>query len=146
MTCPVEARARMYYFVKDRLPKGWSYPLGRGVLDAALESAGVTSVLFVRYMLYGGSTRGERSPWVLHVQSDPETSRSPGVGSVSITVYAVPSAERHATMVELRANLAAVCDWIKRGETASPSWRMTEHELAVEMRDHEARLVERHDR
>lgn len=68
LATPMHAEARMYYFLKDRLPKGWSFPLGRGVLDAALESAGVTSVAFVRYRLHGGSLRGEQYRWPLRVE------------------------------------------------------------------------------
>lgn len=61
---------------------------------------------------------------------------------MSITVYAVPAAERARTRTELEAQLAAICDWIKRAETAAPTWRMTQHELAAEMRASKAVLVE----
>jgi hypothetical protein len=141
----MNAGACTYYFHKDRLPKGWSYPLGRSVLDAALESAGITSVIFVHYKLHRASIQGERYPWLLRVAFLREDPASPVSGKVDITVYAVPSPERRATMFALGHKLAAICDWIRRTETAPSSWRMTEHVVAVEMRDHQARLIERSD-
>jgi hypothetical protein len=127
-----------YLFGKDKLPNGWSYPLKRSALDVALQAAGVTRLFSVRYS-YGG---GEQRSRPLRVQYDGDEPRRFGAGAASLTVYAVPSAERSSTMAQLESNLAAVCDWIRRAETAPPAWRMTRHELAVELRDGEARVVE----
>jgi hypothetical protein len=138
----MDAKAPAYNFLKDRLPKGWSYPLGRSVLDAGLASAGVTSVMFVRYMLYGGSLRGEEYRWPLRVQFDREDAACAASGKVSITVCAVRAAERAATRTELEAKLPVICDWIRRAETAAPTWRMAPHILAIEVSDGQARLVE----
>jgi hypothetical protein len=45
-------------------------------------------------------------------------------------------------MVQLESSLPAVGDWIKRAETGPPTWRMTSHDLAVELRDGQAGVVE----
>lgn len=132
-----------YFFLKHELPKGWSYPLKRSVLDAALRAASVTSVFSVTYRLRGGSLQGEPLGCPLLVQFDGDEQHSLASGKVSITVYAVPSDERSSTMAELEAKLAVVCDWIRRAEVAPSTWRMASHELPVEMRDQQARLVER---
>lgn len=127
-----------YLFAKDKLPEGWSYPLKRSVLDSALKAAGVTEVFGVRYS-YGGGQQRYRP---LRVQFDGDEPRPFGPGTVSITVYAVPSAERRSTMAKLAASLAAVCEWIRRAETAPPGWRMTRHDLTVELHDDQARVIE----
>lgn len=51
--------------------------------------------------------RGERYPWPLRVQFDPEALGSSLAGKVSITVYAVPSAERRAAGAECRRSASA---------------------------------------
>lgn len=127
-----------YLYGKDKLPRDWSYPLKRSVLDSALKAAGVTEIFSVRYSYGGGQQR--RRP--LRVQFDGDEPRPFGHGTVSITVYAVRSAERRSTMAELEDSLAAVCDWIRRAEMAPPGWRMTAHDLAVELHDDQARVVE----
>jgi hypothetical protein len=130
----MDAGTRGYFYGKDKLPEGWSYPLKRSVLDEALESAGVTSVVSVRCH-YGGSPP-------LGVEFTGEEARNLFSGKVSITVRAVPSAERRATMAELESTLAVVCDWIRSAEDAAPTWRMTGHALAVEISDGHAAVVE----
>jgi hypothetical protein len=134
----MEARALKYLYGKDKLPSGWSYPLKRSVLNAALRAAGVTCLFSVRYS-YGGGKQLWRP---LHVQFDGDEPRPFGPGGVSITVYAVPSGERSAVMAQLDSSLAAVCDWIRRTETAPPAWWMTRRAVAVEMRDGQAQMVE----
>jgi hypothetical protein len=138
--------SRTYYFYKDRLPKGWSYPLRRSVLDAALQSAGVTTVMFVNYSrLRGGSLKGGRYPWPMRVAFMPDSPSSPTSGKMDITVYAVPSTQRRATELAIESKLAAICNWIRRSESAPLGWRMTEHVVTVEMSDEQARLVDRVD-
>ena len=88
---------------------------------------------------YGGGCNFGRPLRVGFSGEDPP--RFPG-GIVSITVCAVPSAERRSTMTALQPRLADVCDWISRAETGSPTWRMTNHELMVELREGQARIVE----
>jgi hypothetical protein len=134
----MEARALKYLYGKDKLPRDWSYPLKRSVLDAALRAAGVTGLFSVRYS-YGGAKQLSRP---LHVQFDGDEPRPFGPGAVSITVYAVPSGERSSVMAQLESSLAAVCNWIRRTETAPPAWRMTRRAVAVEMRHGQARIVE----
>jgi hypothetical protein len=134
----MDAGALEYLFGKDKLPKGWSYPLKRSVLDVALRAAGITSLFSVRYSYGGGKQRCRP----LRVQFDGDEPRRFGTGTVSITVYAVPSAERRSTMTQLESSLVSVCDWIRRAETAPPTWRMTRHELTVELGDGQARVVE----
>lgn len=130
--------ALQYFFGKDKLPEGWSYPLKRSVLDAALRAADVTCVFSVRYS-YG---RGKQLYRPLRVQFDGEELRRSAAGTVNTTVYAVPSAERQPIMTQLESKLAAVCDWIGRAETAPPTWRMKEHVLDVDVRDGRACVVE----
>ena len=103
-----------------------------------MKAAGVTEVFGVRYG-YGGGQQRHRP---LRVQFDGDEPRPFGSGTVSITVYAVPSAERRSTMARLEGSLAAVCEWIRRAETAPPGWRMTRHDLTVELHDDQARVIE----
>lgn len=127
-----------YLFAKDKLPKGWSYPLRRSVLNVALEAAGVTRLFSVRFS-YGGGTQLVRP---LRVQFGGDQPRRLPGGTASITVYAVPSAERRSSMAALESKLAIVCDWIRGAETAPPTWRMFSHELIVELHDGQACVVE----
>ncbi len=124
-----------YLYSKASLPAGWSYPLKRTVLDAALKAAGVTGVFSVRYS-YGDGGQQHRP---LRVQFDGEDVAE---GKVSITIYAVPSDERRSTMTQLEAMLATVCDWIRNAEVATPTWRMARHSLEVELRNGQARVLE----
>jgi hypothetical protein len=137
----MSSESRTYYFHKDRLPKGWSYPLGRSVLDAALQSAGVTTVLFVNYSVIRGSVKDVRYP-PLRVAFMRDAPPSAASGKVDITVYAVPSSERLPTKLAIESQLGAICSWIRRSETAPLWWRVTEHVVAVEMGDDGARLVD----
>lgn len=141
----METRALEYLFRKDRLPTGWSYPLKRSVLDDRLRAAGVTSVWSVRYRRTGGGVAGAGFATPLRLRFDPEDGRVWGSGQVSIVVYAVPSSLRRPTMTRIEENLAAMCDWILGAQFAAPTWRMTGHELRLEIRDSHARVLEERD-
>jgi hypothetical protein len=117
------------------LPNGWSYPLKRGVLDAALKAAGVTGIFSVRYS-YGGGRQQHRP---LRVQFDGE---DVAAGKVSIAIFAVPAGERWSTMTQLESRLATVCEWIRNAEVAAPTWRMARHSLEVELRDGQVLVLE----
>lgn len=58
-----------------------------------------------------------------------EEPRAGASGQVSITITAVPSDERRATMSVLEAELSTICEWIKAAEAAPMTWRGTGHEL-----------------
>jgi len=80
-----------YAFDKAKLPRGLSFPLKRGVLDAALMEAGLSKVQSVYYW------QRQRGHIVLRADYLGEGHRGwAGAGRSAITVYAVPSSERQA--------------------------------------------------
>jgi len=123
-----------YGFSKDKLPKGFSYPLKRSLLDAALnEAPAMDAVYSVRY-LYG---RG-RGPATIDALFSPE--RNGAHVSVSgkslITVWAVPSADRKPCEdILIAEGLPILCRWLAQSSYAGNVWRSTAHELILVMHD-----------
>jgi hypothetical protein len=48
-------------------------------------------------------------------------------------------------MAHIEAHLAAMCDWIAGAQVATPTWRMTSHEMRLDIGDDQARALEDHD-
>jgi hypothetical protein len=126
-----------YIFEKATLGSGWSYPLKRSVLDAALSSAGVTSVFEVRFQ--GGPHKRIPPLVVTHVGV---AAPYGAAGKVRISVTAVRSVERQAVMSALEAELPTICGWIKAAEAASMTWRDQGHQLVAELHDGQIVLAE----
>jgi len=77
-----------YSFARQKLPKTLSHPLKRSVLDAALRSAGVYSVLW--YVLYA---RRHDGATLLDAHFGPEPDGYAG-GKVMLTIWAVAAGKR----------------------------------------------------
>ena len=108
-----------YAFNKAKLPRGLSFPLKRSVLDAALLEAGVLGIDFVYYWL---RQRGHLVMWADYRGEGRRGWAS--AGQLSITVYAVPSAERQATEEALVAEvLPRLVGWLKSLEKSGNTRR-----------------------
>jgi hypothetical protein len=108
-----------YLFEKRKLPKGWSYPLGRSVLDRELERAGVSDLLAVDY------TRLQSGHWIVWAHYCGEGNKGwAGAGKVHVYVYAVPSVERKAAEEAILARvLPALASWLTALERAGNTRR-----------------------
>ncbi len=101
--------ALVYAFDKAKLPRGLSFPLKRSVLDAALLDAEISGIHCVYYWLR------QRGQIVLRSDFCGEGRRGwAAAGLASITVYAVPSPERHATESALVSDvLPQLVGWLR---------------------------------
>lgn len=123
-----------YGFSKDKIPKAFSYPLNRSLLDAALMEASVMeSVYSVRYLFGRG-----RGPATLEALFSPE--RNGAHVSVSgkslITLWAVPHEERKTCEdLLITTGLPMLCQWLKQSSDAGNVWRSTAHDLSLVVQD-----------
>jgi hypothetical protein len=119
-----------YGFSKDKIGRQLGYPRKRSLLDSALHSASVyTAVYSVRYLGHRNSNV------VLDASFTPEWRGHPTVrGRCLITVWAVPSQQRHATEQLLVAEgLPILCRWLARTQSEGNAWRGSEHMLNFEI-------------
>jgi hypothetical protein len=131
-----------YGFSKDKLPKAFSYPLKRSLLDAALGEASVRDAVYsVRYVFGRGT-----GPTTLDAMFVPESSphaHDSVRGRSLITVWAVPNEERKACEDLLVADgLPKLCHWLSKSLNAGNVWRGTAHDLALVARDGVLKLRE----
>lgn len=103
-----------YGFDKHRLPKGFSYPLGRTALDAALRGHNIRHVHAVYYWLTRDAHRVMRADYC----GESRTGWA-AAGRSAITVYAVRSPDRRLINQILLADvLPSLCAWLARAEHA----------------------------
>jgi hypothetical protein len=122
-----------YGFTKDKLPEGFSYPLKRSLLDAALTDASVMDAVYsVRYLFGRG-----KEPATLGALFSPEQNGAHvESGRSLIRVWAVPSAERKTCEDSLRAvGLPMLCHWLAQTLHAGNVWRSSPHDLSLIIRD-----------
>jgi hypothetical protein len=119
-----------YSFSKDRLSKGWSYPVKRSKLDEALTEAGVSSVCSVGYTRDDRPLSDPHRP-PLEVQYHGEEVPYAIAGLCVISVKSVPSESRHAIATALEERLADIARWIAGIPERDPTWRAESHSLAA---------------
>ena len=123
-----------YGFSKDKLPKAFSYPLKRSLLDHAITGASVGEAVYsVRYLFGRGA-----GPTTLDAMFVPEPSNAHESvrGRSLITVWAVPNEERKACEDILVADgLPKLCQWLSKSLSAGNVWRSTAHHLTLSLRD-----------
>lgn len=121
-----------YSFSKDKVGRELGYPLKRSLLDSALHLASVYAAVYsVRYL-------GHRhSNVLLDASFVPEWRGHPTVrGRCLITVWAVPSQQRHAAEQLLVAEgLPILCRWLAKTRSEGNVWRGNEHMLTFEIQD-----------
>lgn len=116
-------------YSKDKLPKGWAYPLGRDEVRAALVSAGavVGSLSFSRTDMFEG-----RMILLAYWPSDARSQyldpgrheRSP----LMMWVSAVPSEMRDRIGQELRSVwLGQAADWAAKAPGRGNAWTASDH-------------------
>ncbi len=130
-----------YSFRKDRLPRGWSYPLKRSRLDEALIDAGASIVAGVFYWLVM-TPLSERGTGPLTVQYQGEAMLGTHPGEVSVYVQSVPSDQRATVADGLAKVLGDVARWIVATKQRAPTWRTESHSLYVAVVDGETTLRE----
>jgi hypothetical protein len=118
-----------YSFSKSKIPRGLSYPLKRSLLDAGLVSSSISQVFHVFYNMRHGSNIVMRADFMGEGHGFPPFS----AGKSSLTVYAVPSQEKHAIETLLvKEGLPRVCTWLQRVEQEGNRWRAKNHSLVLE--------------
>lgn len=130
---PAERRIdEAYSFSKDKVGRELGYPLKRSLLDSALHSASVYAAVYsVRYLGHRNSSV------VLDAHFIPEWKGHPTVrGRCLITVWAVPSQQRHAAEQLLVADgLPILCRWLTKTRSEGNVWRGNEHSLSFQIQD-----------
>ena len=120
----------VYAFDKQRLPRGFSFPLKRSILDSALTTAHITRIHCVYYWLQ------QASDIVLRADYCGEANRAWAAGQASITLYAVPARERsHTESVLIAQALPQLCTWLQTAEMAGNVWRGVDHTLVFLFRN-----------
>jgi hypothetical protein len=122
-----------YWFSKEKVGLGLSYPIKRSLLDSALHSASVYSAVYsVRYI----ARRYQHT--VLYADFSPEwTKAHPAVpGRSAITVLAVQSEQRHAAeQLIVAEGLHILCRWLAKTQTEGNVYRGHGHMLTLEIQD-----------
>jgi hypothetical protein len=123
-----------YGFSKDKLPKTFSYPLKRSLLDTALNDACVMDAVYsVRYLF--GRGKGVTTLDAMFVP-EPTGAHASVSGRSLITVWAVPNTERKACEDLLVADgLPLLCRWLAQTLRVGNVWRGTAHDFALVTRD-----------
>lgn len=132
-----------YSFSKQAAPKGWSHPLKRSLLDAALKEAGLYGpVAAVSFQRAGGrDVYGVDTPLVVvHWWG---TAQASYTGMFSLSVSAVAAPERQSVAAALETVLPMVFGWMARTLASPPSWRDANHHARVVLADGQARFEER---
>ena len=121
-----------YSFSKDKLPRGYSYPLKRSLLDERLDEAELTKIQGVYYcfnrksdnLILRGDYFGEaRKGWA-------------GAGLSSIWLWAVRSEERKVIeTVLVNEALPALIVWLRKAEQEGNVWRATSRHIDFRFRD-----------
>ena len=125
-----------YALDRAKIPRTLSFPLKRPALDSALDSAGVASLAVVYFW-----TR-QRGDVVLRADFCGEAHHA-AAGQSTVTVYAVPAAQRRETEVALlREALPRLAAWLRRAESAGNAWRGSDHHLAIHYRAGELQYAE----
>ena len=120
--------ALAYSFIKDKLPRGFSFPLKRSVLDAALLEAGIAGVSCVFYR------HRKSGDIVMDADYHGEGWRGwPATRLSSVCVYSVPSGERHAIEAHLVSEvLPRLVRWLKMFEPSGDTrHRVARHPVSV---------------
>lgn len=116
------------HYGRDVLPSGWSYPVGRQIVEASLRATGVhlLSLDFSRGCAPASTDTTVLRAWRFsdigtsyHVtRGTPERPRS------TLTLYAVRGETRaHVGMLLTGGGiLADACAWLAAAERASPTW------------------------
>ena len=130
---PDERTEESYSFSKDKIGRELGYPLKPSLLDSALRSASVYAAVYsVRYLGHRHSGN-----IVLDASFVPDWRGHPTVrGRCLITVWAVPSQQRHAAEQLLVAEgFSNLCGWLAKTQSEGNVWRGTEHMLSFEIQD-----------
>jgi hypothetical protein len=120
-----------YPHSKPKPPRGWSYPLNRTMLDAALAGLGEATVVKIDFLPV------RRSNVVLGARYFGQYSRFRFAAErVWLYVHAVPSEERKETEAALLEHgLGLLRGWVDDVERTSPTWRGTNHSFALTYAD-----------
>jgi hypothetical protein len=127
-------------YEKDRLPPGWSYPLGRDRIAEALRDAGA---VLGSLRLWGPGRPPHAQPysvcrvmWAGDSQADYFGLVPVGRSRLHMSWDAVPGEHRKAVADLLEGGtLRQVCEWATRALNRGNVWSATRHELVVTYAD-----------
>jgi hypothetical protein len=127
-----------YPLDKAKLPRGFSYPIKRSILDRHLEAIGAP--IFVVYFRFARGSSGS-----IHVEYHGEhdsLSEHPA-GKFSLTIYCLPSHLRaHGEEAVVQTGLPLICEWIAKAIQADPVWRSTTHRVRFSCAEPERGLIQ----
>jgi hypothetical protein len=116
---------------RDKLPKGWAYPLGRDEVSAALVAAGVLldSLSFSRsYLNESAGICVLQLYWPSDSRAKYFGSRDPDISPLTMSVGAVSSELRYQTGQQLRDDwLERAVAWAKQAPSRGNVWTATDH-------------------
>lgn len=116
---------------RDKLPKGWAYPLGRDEVSAALVAAGVRlgSLSFSRsYQDESAGICVLQAYWPSDSRAKYFGSRDPDISPLMMSVGAIPSELRYQIGQQLRDNwLERAVTWAQQAPSRGNVWTATDH-------------------
>jgi hypothetical protein len=120
-----------YSFSKRKLPRGYSYPLKRGLLDELLDEAELTKIDTVHYCFDLKSDN-----LILRGNYSGEAHKGWAAGLSSIWLWAVRSEERKVVEnVLVNEALPALIMWLRKAEQEGNVWRATSRHIDFRFRD-----------
>lgn len=121
-----------YSFSKNKIPKGYSYPLKRSVLDGQINEASLTQIYNVYYcfnlnsedLVLRGNYFGEaHKGWA-------------GAGLSSIWLWAVPSNKRKdIETILIQEALPKLIAWLQKAEREGNVWRSKSRHIDFRYRE-----------
>ena len=127
-----------YVFNRAKLPSGLSFPLKRSVLDTALREAGVSAVHCVYFSLQQGGRIVMRADYC----GEGHRGRA-AAGRASITLFAVPSAERQeAEACLLTEVLPRLVGWLRELELSGNVRRGVDQHFNATLEAETTRIVQ----
>ncbi|MFN7930212.1 MAG: hypothetical protein U0Y68_20265 [Blastocatellia bacterium] len=120
-----------YSFSKDKIPKGYSYPLKRSVLDGQLDETNLTKIANVYYCFSHNS-----DDLILRGRYFGEAHKGwAGAGLSSIWLWAVPVQNRKDIETLLIENaLPKLIAWLQKAESEGNVWRAKSRHLDFRQR------------
>ena len=121
-----------YPFFKAKLPRGFSYPLKRSVLDSFLDEAHLTQLSGVSFQ-YSSDGR----PFLLLASFFGEAHKGfAEAGLCSLTLYSVPSAQKKLIEDAMTDSvLPRLVDWLRLIDQKGNAWRAKSRHLEFRNND-----------
>jgi hypothetical protein len=127
-----------YEFHKSKIPKDFSYPIKRNILEGFLENSETNRIKWVSFNF--GSQKTNIVVWANFIG---EAHTAGSAGNIGLYVYAVPSDERkQIETLLIEEGLPKFIEWLKKLEKLGEGWRQKTRLFEIEYKKGELKYSE----